>query len=68
MRDILQVKAENLKIRRAREKSVQSVNWDGVNEALESASRKVKKMESTSRRTVKKAATKSFRMLSQKKR
>ena len=67
MREILQVKAENQKIRRARERSVQSVHWDGVKEALESASRRLKKMESTSRRTMKKVATKSFWMLSQKK-
>jgi hypothetical protein len=53
MRDILAIKKENKKIRRARTKSVRSVKWDGVDEALESASRKVKKV-----------ATKSFWMLS----
>jgi hypothetical protein len=43
MRDMMKVKRESQKIRRAREKSVQSVMWDGLNEALESASRTVKR-------------------------
>jgi hypothetical protein len=53
MRDILAIKKQNQKIRRVRAKSIQSVKWDGVDEALESASRKVKKV-----------VTKSFWMLS----
>jgi hypothetical protein len=56
MRDILHVKRESQKIRRARMKSIQSIKWDGVNEALESASR-----------TAKKLAAKPFLMLSKKK-
>jgi hypothetical protein len=56
MRDILHVKRESQKIRRARMKSIQSIKWDGVNEALESASR-----------TAKKLAAKPFLMLPKKK-